>query len=159
VASLRIRGSVGLLGMHTALPGAATSEHDFSCDRPPTSSLISFLDSLSCNRSNHSYHKSRSRWQATPAWLEISQDQNLRLGLESGPLVPLQVKTALETSIFVPLLLRQEAERLANQNEELQSQLRQQELDEQMGAVLAETQKLKDVADEFEKVGLGAWGY
>ena len=46
----------------------------------------------------------------------------------------------------------QEAERLANLNEELQSRLRQQELDEQMGAVLAETQKLRDVADEFEKV-------
>lgn len=53
----------------------------------------------------------------------------------------------------------QEAERLATLNDELRGKVRQQQLDEQMGAVLAETQKLKDVADEFEKVGswLESW--
>jgi hypothetical protein len=45
----------------------------------------------------------------------------------------------------------QSAQRLRDERDELQARLDQSTLEATMGAALAETQKLKDVAEEFEK--------
>jgi polyhydroxyalkanoate synthesis regulator phasin len=45
----------------------------------------------------------------------------------------------------------QSAQRLRDERDELQYKLDQVSLEATMGAALAETQKLKDVADEFER--------